>query len=178
MQGTVLFGFAHWYLYQVEPVVHLEHGLYPVAELVLRYAGFQSVERGLRVAQGNVHFRHLQNLRGVIRAHTQGGAAVHDVLAQAHCQGNGTLLGLLVAYGVVVYGACHARHVGIEARAVLLAHHFLQDNRHLLLVDYVGRGSHVVLASTEIHRGIHTLDGVSKHFQTAILVLVVGNHVG
>ena len=60
----------------------------------------------------------------------------------------------------------------------MLAHHLLQDDCHLLLVDDIGGGRHVVLRTAVEDRGIDRLDGIGEEFHTTVFVLDVGNHVG
>ena len=83
----------------------------------------------------------------------------------------------LVADGVVVDAARHAAYDGVVPVPVHLAHHLLQDDRHLLLVDDVARGSHVVLAALVEDAGVDCLDGTRKHGEPLVLVGIVGYHV-
>ena len=108
---------------------------------------------------------------GMCGADAQAGAAIDDVLAETHCQRDGSFLGLLVADGVIVDAACYAADDGIEPAVVLFAHHFLQDDGHLLLVDDVARGRHVVLAAAVEDAGIDGFDGFGKHGETLIAVV-------
>ena len=107
----------------------------------------------------------------------QGHASVHDVLAQAEGQVDNALFCLLFADGVVVERTRHARHGRVVAVAILVAHHLLEDDGHLLLVNDVARGLHVGFRVAEEHRGIHTFDGVGEHAQHFIFVIQIRNHV-
>ena len=100
------------------------------------------------------------------------------MLAQAEGEVDDTFIGGLLAYGVEVDGAGHARAVGIEAGAVPVAHHLLQDDGHLLLVDDVGCGAHVGLGAAVIYRGIHALDGLGDVLCHGMAIGAVGDHVG
>ena len=62
--------------------------------------------------------------------------------------------------------------------AIPVAHHFLKDDCHLLLVDDVLRGEHISLGVLIIDRGIDALDGTSQHPQHLILVLQIRYHIG
>ena len=131
----------------------------------------------LCVAQCHFHFAHLQHLVGVCGAYAQALSAVHNVFAQSQGQVYGALFGLLVADGIIVDAACHTADDRIETCVVLLAHHFLQDDGHLFLVNHVAGGGHVVLAAAVEHAGIDRLDGVGQHGQTVVLVADVRYHV-
>jgi len=112
------------------------------------------------------------------RTHAQAHTAIDNVLAQTKGQRDGALLGFLVANGVIVDAACQALDDGIESGAILLTDNLLEDDSHLLLVDDVGGGSHVVLRTAVEDRGIDCLDGIGQKFHTTLLVLDVRNHVG
>ena len=62
--------------------------------------------------------------------------------------------------------------------AMRVAHHLLQYDGHLLLVDDVLRGGHVGLGVAIVDRGIDALDGCGQHLHHGILVLDKRNHVG
>ncbi len=170
LQFAVLFRLAHGMVAQVEAVVGLEREI-DMVEVECQKAR-------LRVLQRNVCLAHLQYLVGMIGRETQTDASVHDVFSKSQCQTDGSLLGLLVVQRIVVQAACHATHCWIEAALMLVSHHFLQDDRHLLLVDDVGCCGHIVLGGAIENAGIHRLDGIGKHFQTLVVVAYVGNHVG
>ena len=61
---------------------------------------------------------------------------------------------------------------------MLLTDDFLQDDRHLLLVDDVLRGQHIGFRILVIDGGIDTLDGAGQHAQHLVLVVETGYHVG
>ena len=58
------------------------------------------------------------------------------------------------------------------------SYHFLEDDRHLLLVDYISCGLHVCFRVVVIDRCVDTLDGVFEHLQHGFPVVEVRNHVG
>ena len=132
----------------------------------------------LGVAQSNLHLAHLQHLMRVSRADAQACSAIDNVLAESHCQGDGALLSFLVADGVVVDASCHAADDGVEASVVLLAHNFLQDDSHLLLVDDIACGRHVVLAVLVEDAGIDGFDSFGEHGESLVAVVGRGYHVG
>ena len=111
-------------------------------------------------------------------------SSIYDILAQTQRERGDTLVGLFVADGVVVDRPQHTREVGVEAVAILVAHHLLQYHRHLLLVYHVARGGHVGLGVAVEYRGIYALDGVDafdrleQQAQHLVLVVDVGDHVG
>ena len=76
----------------------------------------------------------------------QGQSAVDDVLAQSQCEADHALFRLFLPDGVIVERTRHARERRVVAVAVLCAHHLLEDDCHLLLVDDVARRLHVRLA--------------------------------
>ena len=90
----------------------------------------------------------------------------------------GEILRRLVADGVIVYRTEHSAYVGIVSVAVFLAYHFLQNHRHLLLVDDIARCRHIRLGVFVIHRGVNALDGGGEHLQHLLLVFEVRNHIG
>ena len=59
-----------------------------------------------------------------------------------------------------------------------LSHHLLQDDGHLLLVDDIAGGRHIVLAASVIHAGIDSTYSLREHGQPLILVTSIGNHIG
>ena len=114
----------------------------------------------------------------VIRTHAQRLSAVHDIFSKSQSQRGNTLLGRLVANGIVVQRAQHTRERRIVEVAIAMTHHLLQYHCHLLLVDNVLRGRHVSLRVAIIDTGIHTLDGTGQHAQHLILIVEPGNHIG
>ncbi len=171
LQGAMPLGIPQRDAHQIEPVIDLHGGRVGVA------VGPHSQEICLRVAQGRLRLTRLQHLVRMCRAHTKAHAPIHDVLAQPHGQGHGALLGLLVAYGVIVDAARHTADDGVEDFAMRLAHNLLQDDSHLLLVDDVAGCGHIVLAGPVIDAGIHAAYGLREHGQPLVLVLGAGNHV-
>ena len=138
----------------------------------------ESIELRLGFTQGHPQLAHLQHLVRMERTDAQGLAAVDDVFSQAERQGGDALLGLLFPDGIVVQGAEDTRDVRVEAAAVVLACHLLENDRHLLLVDDVARGSHVGLGVAVVDGGIDRLDGTRQHPQHLVLVFQTGYHIG
>ena len=172
LERAVLLRLADGHLDEVEAIVDA-HG-----SCFLRAFGRERQEVCLCVAECNLHLAHLQDLMRMGGADAQARSAVHDVFAQAHCQRDGPFLGFLVADGVVVDAACHAADDGVEPAVVLLADYFLQDDGHLLLVDDVARGRHVVLAAAVEDAGVDGLDGFGEHREAFVVVVCRGYHVG
>ena len=114
----------------------------------------------------------------MVGRHAQGLSTIHNILAKAQGQRGDALLGRLVAYGVIVETAKHARYVGVIVIAIALAHHLLKDDGHLLLIDDIACGSHVCFRVAIVHRGVDTLDGGGQHVEHLVLILQVGNHIG
>ena len=154
----------------VEPIVDLE-----VFAHVLHV---ERIELGLCLAQRSLHLARLQYLMRMIGRNAQRLSSIYDILAQTQRERGDTLVGLFVADGVVVDRPQHTREVGVEAVAILVAHHLLQYHRHLLLVYHVARGGHVCLGVAVEYRGIYALDGTRQHLQHGILVGEIGYHVG
>ena len=170
VERLVLVGLLHAQLEDVESVVDLE--------VTPHMSHVERIELGLRLAQCRLHLAGLEHLVGVIGAHAQRLPAIDDILAQSECEAGDALLGLLVAYGVVVERSEHATHVGIVVGAVGVSHHFLEDDRHLLLVDDIARGRHVGLGVAVVDRRVDRLDGTSQHAQHLVLVVEIRNHIG
>ena len=168
VQGSVFFSLLDMQFQQVEPVVLRE---------VFGRMQVEGVEACLRLAQGNLQFAGLEHLGWVIGGEPEGQASVYNVFPQSECQVDDAFFGLLVAQGVIIQRACYAGHAGVVAVAVLVAHHLLQDDRHLLLVDDVACGLHVCFRVAEEYRGIYAFDGIAKHAQHFILVIHVWNHI-
>ena len=137
----------------------------------------EGIELCLGLLQGNMCLTGLEHFLGVIRTDAQGLTTIHDILAQSQRQGSNTLLGLFIADGIEVQRAEHTAHVGIIVVAILFAHHLLQDDRHLLLVDDIAGGRHIGFGVAVEHRSIDTLDGSGKHLQHLVFVVDVGNHI-
>ena len=79
-------------------------------------------------------------------------------------------LGLLLTHGIVVQRTCHSRYRWIETFAIRIAHHFLQDDRHFLLVDHV-------VAADEHFRLVSALGGdlgVSYSYNVPVKELLHG----
>ena len=168
-QRTVGIGLLHAQFHDIEAVVDLE--------VAADVAHVEGIEAGLRVAQCRLHLRGLQHLLGMIGRDAQRLSAVDDILAQSQSQRGDTLLGGLVADGVVVQRTEHARERGIIAVTILTADDLLQDDGHLLLVDDVLRGYHICLRVLVVHRGVDALDGTGQHAQHLILVVQIGYHI-
>ena len=109
---------------------------------------------------------------------TQIHPSIDNIFTQSERQVHRSLLRLLIADGIVVDTACHSGNVGIEAVTILCADHLLEDYSHLLLVNHVRRGHHVVFAGTVEHRSIDSLDGIAEHAQPLVDVVTERNHVG
>ena len=114
----------------------------------------------------------------MIRTDTQGLTTIHDILTQSEGETGYAFLCLFISYRIIVKRTEHTTHRWVEAGAIILTHHLLQDNRHLLLVDDVAGGSHIRLGITIEHGGIHALDGTSQHLKHLIFILKIRNHIG
>ena len=170
LQAAICLSLFHLQLENVKAVVHLE-----VFAYVLH---IESIELCLGFTQGHLQLAHLQHLVRMERTDAQGLAAVDDVFSQAERQGGDALFGLLFPDGIVVQGAEDTRDVRVETAAVVLACHLLENDRHLLLVDDVARGSHVGLGVAVVDGGIDRLDGTRQHPQHLVLVFQTGYHIG
>ena len=170
-QRSVAIGFPHWYLDKVEAIVN--------AELV-RIGRFEveGKEGRLCVAQSSLHFAHLQHLVGMIWIDTQALSAIDDVFAKTHCQRHRSFFRLLVTDRIVVDTSCHTRDHRIESVAVSLSHNLLQDDSHLLLVNHIACGCHVVLRALVIDTRIYSLDSIGKQLDALVLVGDVRYHIG
>ena len=146
-------------------------------EIMAGIAQVESVEARLGFFQCNFHFTGLQDLVGMIGRETEGHAAVHDILTQAERQVYDAFFRSLISDGVVVERTCHTRHGRIIAVAVLVAHHFLQDDSHLFLVDDIACGLHIGFGVAEIYRGVNSFDCITEHAEHFILIVQVGNHI-
>ena len=170
VERLVLVGLADAQVQNVETVVHLEVIAY------MRHV--EGIEARLRLLQRRVHLGGLQHLVGMVGRHTQRLSAVDDIFSQTEGQRRDAFLSQLVANGIIVQRAQHAREGGIEAGAILLAHHLLQDDGHLLLVDDIAGGSHIGLRVLIINGGIDALDGTGQHAQHLVLIVQIGYHIG
>ena len=170
VETQVFYRILHAELEDIESVIHLE-----VIAHVLHVEG---VELGLGIAQRHLCLGSLQHLMRMIRTDAEGLTAIHDILTQSEGKTGYTLLCLLIADRIIVERTEHATHRRIIAGAVVLAHHLLQDNRHLLLVDDVAGGCHVCLGIAIEYRGIHALDGTGEHLEHLILIVEIRNHIG
>ena len=169
LQGTILVCLTHVEFEQVETIVHLE-----ILGSVLQV---ERIKMCLRLAQGYVHFTRLKHLVGMSRTYTQVDSTIHDVFAKTESKIDSSLLRLFVTNRIVIDTTCHTRNVRIEAVTILCTHHFLQNHRHLLLVDDIRGCSHIILAGTIEHRSIDALDGIAQHSQTHIFIFCKRNHV-
>ena len=170
IERLVLIGLLDAKIEDVETIVYLE--------IIAHMRHVEGIETGLRLLEGCVHLGGLQHLIRMIGRHTQGLSSIHNILTQTQGQRGNALLSQFVANGVIVERAKHTREGGIEASAILLTHHFLQDDSHLFLIDNVGGGSHIGLRVPIINRGINSLDGTSQHAKHLVLILKIRNHIG
>ena len=177
LEGTIVVGIAHGHLFQIEGIVHLK-GQHVAHALVFVRFHIKRIKLRLCLSQCNLHLAGLQHLVGMMRTDTQAKATIDDVLAQSESQFHDALVGTFVADGIVVNAASHTRYGGIEATLILLSYHLLQDDSHLLLVNDVGGGHHVVFRGAVEDAGIDTLDGIGEHFEPHILVVGTRYHVG
>ena len=61
---------------------------------------------------------------------------------------------------------------------VLLTHHLLYDDCHLLLVDDILRSRHICLGVTVIYRGIDAFDSLREVGKHLLTVIGVRYHIG
>ena len=80
----------------------------------------------------------------MMRTDTQAETSIHDIFTQTQRQLHNTLISSLVTNRIVINTTSHARDGGIETTLVSLADHLLQDDRHLFLVNHIGRSHHIV----------------------------------
>ena len=172
LQCSVLLGLANWYFDEIKAIVDTHLSCF------LRAFGPQSQEVRLCVAKSNLHLAHLQDLIRMCRADAQARTTIHDVFSKTHCQRDCTLFGLLFANGVIVDATCHTADDGVEAAVVLLAYHLLQNDCHLLLVDDIAGGLHIVLTAPVEDTGINGLDGFGEHRETLVAVVCCRYHIG
>ena len=169
LQGAICLGRLDTQLEDVETVVYLE--------ILSHVSRIEGIELRLCLAQRLVQFTGLQDMTRMIRGHTQSLTAIYDVFTQPQCQRGNALFRLFVANGIIIQRAQHPTYLGIIVRTILLAHHFLQDNRHFFLIDKVAGSCHVSLGIMIEHRCIHALDGTGQHLEHHLLVINRGNHV-
>ena len=169
LQGAIFLGRLDIQLEDVETIVYLK--------ILSHVSRVEGIELRLSLAQRLFQFTGLQDMMRMIRGHTQSLTAIYDVFTQSQSQRGNALLGLFVANGIIIQRAQHTTYLGIIVRTILLAHHFLQDNRHFFLIDQVASSRHVSLGIMIEHRCIHTLDGTSQHLEHHLLVIKRWNHI-
>ena len=149
LKCAVAFSLSDRHLDEVETIIHAYLASF------LRTLCPQSEEISLGVAQSNLHFAHLQDLMRVGRTDAKACSAIHNVLAKAHCKRDGSFLGLLVADWIIVDASRHTTNDRVEAAIMFLSNNLLKDDGHLLLVNHITRGSHIVFAATIEDAGIY-----------------------
>ena len=169
-QRVILLGIAHREFEQIEAVVN--------REILFAPLHVQRIKAGLCIAQRQVEGAGLQYLVRVPGREAQTAAAVDNVFAQTDSQIDHAILGLLVIDGIVVDRAPYPGKRRVIAVAILVAHHLLQDDGHLLLVDDVGGGRHIGLAVGIEYRGVDGFHGIEHQPQHLLLVVESRNHVG
>ena len=147
-------------------------------EVLRRILQVQRIKTGLCLLQGKVHRTHLQDTVWMPGRETQRQAAIYDIFTQAQRDIGDTILSLLITDRVEVQRTGHTRDGRIEMILVAVAHHLLQDNSHLLLVDQVGGRRHISLTVTIEHRSIDRLDRIAHDPQHLILLLDLRHHIG
>ena len=147
-------------------------------EILRRVLQVQRVKTGLRLFQGKIHRTHLQNTVWMSGRETQRQATIYDIFTQAQRDIGDSILRLLIADRVEIQRTGHTRDRRIEMILVAVAHHLLQDNSHLLLVDQIGGRRHISLTVTIEHRSIDRLDRVAHYPQHLILLLDLRHHIG
>ena len=138
----------------------------------------QGEHRLLRLAHHQLGRGGLQDIARILRREAQHLVAVHDGLAQAEGDLGHAVFRLLVTQRVEVHRTGHAGEGREEIPPVLAAADLLQDDRHLLLREHVGRGRDVPPGGSEIHGSIDALDGLGQQAELLVLVLRVRDHIG
>ena len=169
-QCSVTIGFPYRHLDKVEAIVNTE--LVRIGRVEV-----EGKEGCLCITQSRLHLAHLQHLVGMIWIDAQALAAIDDVFAKTHRQRHSAFFRLLIADRIVVDASCHTRDHRIESVAVSLSHNLLQDDSHLLLVDHIACGCHVVFRTLVIDTRIDRLDCIGKQLNTFVLVVDVRDHV-
>ena len=154
----------------IKPIIHLE--------VFTHMLHIEGIKLGLGLPECLVDLRSLQHLVGMIRTYPKGLPTIHNVFAQSESQTGNTFFCRFVTYRIIVERTEHATHRGIKTGAIVITHHLLQDDCHLLLVDDIARCGHISLGIAIEHRGIHTLDGTRQHLKHLILVLKIRYHIG
>ena len=137
VQGAILVGLFDTEFEDIKTIIHLEVSTY--------VTHVQGIETSLCLPECCLHLAGLQHLVWMIRRHTQRLPAINNIFSQSQSQRSDAFFRFLIAYGIIVERAQHAREVGIVMLVILLAHHFLEDDSHLLLVNDIGCCRHVCL---------------------------------
>ena len=114
---------------------------------------------------------------GMSGRETQGLPAVDDILTQSQGDIRDPIFRLLVTDRIEIQGTGHARHRRIEMIIITGAHHFLQDDSHLLLIDQVRGSRHIRLTVLIKDRGIHRLDSVAHRTEHIVFLLDLRYHI-
>ena len=114
---------------------------------------------------------------GMARGETKGYAAIDDILPQAEGDVGYTILRLLIPDRIEVEGAGDARNRRIKVGAIAVSDYFLQNDRHLLLIDKVRRGSHIRLAVAIEDGGVNSLDSIADRAQHLVFFVDFGYHI-
>ena len=111
------------------------------------------------------------------RTEVQHASAFDDRPAQAERHRGHAVLGLQRCLRIEVVRPRHAREIGIEPRPVLGADDLLNDDRHLLFFEAVGRRPQVGLGVAQEGRRIHPLHRLHQPRQALVVVgMPVGQH--
>ncbi len=115
----------------------------------------------------------------VARTEPQTRTAVDDRSPHPERHGHDPVLRAARAGGIEVVRARHAGEVGIEAPPVLGADDALDDHRHLLFLEAVGRHLQEGLGLLGEGRGVDALDRLDQLDQTLLRIrITVRQHVG
>ena len=105
-------------------------------------------------------------------------ATVNDIFSQSDSNFRHAVLRRLVVDGIIIQRTSHSGERWEIKTVHILAYYFLNDDRHLLLVNHIRCSRHICLAFCVENGCIHTFDCAGEQFRHNRLVLYVRNHVG
>ena len=169
-QGTVRIGFLQSQSLQVKRIID--------RELFCQVLQVECIETGLRLPESKIHRTHLQDIVRMTGRETQRLSAIYDIFTQTEGNIGNSVFRLFVTDRIEIQRTGHAGDSRVEMIVVTVADHFLQDDRHLLLIDQVGRGSHISLTVTIKDGSINRLDRIAQQAEHFIFIIQPGNHIG